>query len=162
MTLKCVAYALALAAVAVLNYTLFVSLPLPAPLLLPMYAAAVGTLEGPRFGGSMGIAAGLLMAAGGHTGLWAVPLLALLGWLSGVLARLVLRRDLVGHLVCSAGALVLWELWQVGSRLVRGVAGAAVLLRTALPELAWTLLLSLPVYALCRFCCVHYGRIYYE
>ncbi len=162
MTLKCVAYGLALAAVAVLNYTLFVSLPLPVPLLLPMLAVAAGTLEGPGFGGGLGAAAGLLMSAAGHAPLWAIPLLALLGWAAGVLARQVLRRDLIGHLVCAAGAMLLWELWQVGSRLVRGVAGARVLLQTAWPELLWTMVLSLPVYALARFCCVHYGRIYHE
>ena len=162
MTLKCVAYGLALAAVAVLNYTLFVSLPLPVPLLLPMLTVAAGTLEGPGFGSGLGTAAGLLMSAAGHAGLWVIPLLALLGWAAGVLARQVLRRDLIGHLVCAAGAMLLWELWQVGSRLVRGVAGARVLLQTAWPELLWTMVLSLPVYALARFCCVHYGRIYHE
>lgn len=162
MTLKCIAYGLALTAVTVLNYTLFVSLPLPVPLLLPMLAAAVGTLEGPGFGAGLGAAAGLLMSAAAHSPLWSIPLLALLGWAAGVLARQVLRRDLIGHLVCSGGALLLWELWQVGSRLLRGVAGARVLLQTAWPELLWTMVLSLPVYALARFCCAHYGRIYYE
>ena len=162
ITLKCVAYGLALAAVAVLNYTLFVSLPLPVPLLLPMLTVAAGTLEGAGFGSGLGAAAGLLMSAAGHAGLWVIPLLALLGWAAGVLAQQVLRRDLIGHLVCAAGAMLLWELWQVGSRLIRGVAGARALLQTAWPELLWTMILSLPVYALARFCCIHYGRIYHE
>ena len=39
-TIKYIAYGLALVAVTVLNYTLFTSLPLPVPLLLPM---AVGS-----------------------------------------------------------------------------------------------------------------------
>lgn len=160
--LKYAVYALALALVAVLNYSLFTALPLPVPLLLPMAAVAAATLEGSAFGALFGLFAGLLQAAGGHSGLWCIPLLALLGWLTGVLAQYVLRRDLVGHLVCAVGSMVLWEAWQVGSRLARGVAGMGPLLATAGPELAWTLVLSLPVYALIRFCCIHYGRIYHE
>ncbi len=161
-TIKYIAYGLALVAVTVLNYTLFTSLPLPVPLLLPMLAVAAGTLEGPGFGAGMGLAAGLLLDTVGHAGLWTIPLLALVGWGAGVLAQQVLRRDLIGHLVCAGGAMLLWELWQVCSRLIRGTAGLRVLLQTAWPELLWTMILSLPVYALARFCCIHYGRIYHE
>ena len=48
------------------------------------------------------------------------------------------------------------------SRLATHTAPLDVLLRVALPELAWSLAFTLPVYWLARFCCVNYGRIYHE
>ncbi|MGN0985948.1 MAG: rod shape-determining protein MreD [Candidatus Enterenecus sp.] len=160
--IKCLAYGAALAVIAVLNYSVLSRLPISLPLLLPMAAVAVGTLEGPRFGAGFGLAAGLAQSALAHASLLCVPLLSALGWGCGMLALFVLRRDLVGHLICSLGAMVLWELFQVGRRWLGGVAALPVLLKVALPELLWTLLLSLAVYWICRFCCLHYGRIYHE
>lgn len=160
--LKCLAYGAALVVTAVLNFSVLARLPISLPLLLPMAAVAVGTLEGPRFGAGFGLAAGLALSALAHTSLLCVPLLSALGWLCGMLALFVLRRDLVGHLICSLAAMVLWELFQVGRRWLQGVAALPVLLRVALPELLWTLLFSLIVYWICRFCCVHFGRIYHE
>lgn len=160
--LKCLAYGAALLVTAVLNYSVLARLPISLPLLLPMAAVAVGTLEGPRFGAGFGLAAGLTQSALAHAGLFCVPLLSALGWGCGMLALFVLRRDLVGHLICSLAAMVLWELFQVGRRWLGGAAALPVLLRVALPELLWTLLFSLIVYWLCRFCCIHYGRIYHE
>lgn len=149
-------------AVAVFNFSLLGRLPISLPLLLPMSAVAVGVLEGPRFGAGHGIAAGILMAAVGHGGLICIPLLSALGWLCGILAQFVLRRDLVGHLICAAGSMVLLELWQVGFRWASGTAALPTLIRVALPELLWTLVFSLPVYWVSRFCCLHFGRIYHE
>lgn len=162
LTLKWIAYLTALAVITVFNFNILSWLPLPLPLLLPMAAVAAGTLEGPRFGAGFGMAAGLLLSAVGHRSLLCPVLLALFGWLSGLMAVHVLRRDLVGHLLCAAGVMLLWEAWQVGSRLAVRAAELSTLVRVALPELLWTLLLSLPVYWICRFCCVHYGRIYHE
>ena len=51
---------------------------------------------------------------------------------------------------------------MVGVRLLSRTAPLEVLLRTAAPELLWTLALALPVYWAGRFCCVNYGRIYHE
>lgn len=161
ITLKWIAYGVALAVITILNFNILGALPISLPLLLPMAAVATGTLEGPRFGAGFGIAAGLVMATAGHRGLVCVPLLALLGWLCGLLTQYVLRRDLVGHILCAAGSMILWEAWQVGLRWATGVADPVLLLRVAVPELLWTLAFSFPVYWICRFCCVHYGRIYH-
>ena len=161
-TLKCAAYGVALAVITIFNYYVLGPLPISLPLLLPMAAVAVGTLEGSRFGAGFGLAAGLIMATAGHAGLFCIPVLALAGWLCGILARHVLRQDLVGHLICAVITICLWEVWQVAVHLARGTAPLALLLRVALPELLWTLAFSFPVYWAARFCCVHYGRIYHE
>ena len=60
------------------------------------------------------------------------------------------------------GLLVLWEIWEVGVRLLRGMAPPEVLLRVGGCELACSLIFILPVYWAGRFCCIHYGRLYYE
>lgn len=162
LILKWVVYGVALAVVAILNFSVLGRLPIALPLLLPMAAVAAGTLEGPRFGAAFGIVAGLVFSAVGHSSMAWIPALALAGWLCGLLAQFVLRRDFVGHILCALCTMVVWELWQVGSRLVAGVAPLSPLLKTALPELLWTLICSVPVYWIFRFCCLHYGRMYHE
>ena len=82
--------------------------------------------------------------------------------LCGLVSQHVLRRDLVGHFLSAVSVMVLWELYQVISRIVTDVAAPGLLLRIALGEWFWTLVFSFPVYWACRFCCLHYGRIYHE
>ena len=162
ITLKWIAYLVGLAVITIFNYNVFSWLPISLPLLLPMAAVAVGTLEGPKFGAGFGMVAGFVMSTAGHRSLVCIILLSLFAWLTGLLTVHALRRDLVGHLICAAGTMLLWEAWQVGFRLVTHTAEVRLLLSIALPELLWTLVLSFPVYWVCRFCCVHYGRIYHE
>lgn len=161
-TIKVAAYGVALVALMVLNYYVLGPLPIPQPLLLLCGAVAVGTLEGPRFGAGFGLAAGLVMATVGHAGLLCVPAVSAIAWGTGLLTQHVLRRDLVGHVLCALCALLLWECWQVGGRLAAGTADMGALLRVAGPELLWSLLFSFPAYWLGRFCCRYYGRIYHE
>lgn len=162
MILKWVAYGLALLAITILNYYVLGPLPIALPLLLPMAAVAVGTLEGSRFGAGFGLAAGLVMSAVEHSSLFLIPLLSAIGFLCGLLTQYVLRRDLVGHLPCAVIVMLLWEVCQGGYHLLHHTAPLAQLIRVALPEMLWTLLFSLPVYWIARFCCLHYGRIYHE
>ena len=160
--IKWTAYLLTLWLVAVVNYYVLGPLPIALPLMLPILAVAGGTLEGAPFGAVYGGACGAVMSSLGHLGPGCIVSLAAFGWVSGLAAQYVLRRDVWGHLICSAIAAVLWELWEVGHRLLAHTAPLAVLLRVAGPELLWTLALALPVYWAGRFCCVHYGRIYHE
>ena len=88
--------------------------------------------------------------------------LAAFGWISGLTTQYLLRRDVWGHMICSVGVLALWECWEVGVRILRGVAPPEVLLRVGARELLCSLLFILPVYWAARFCCIHYGRIYHE
>lgn len=160
--IKWLAYGIALAVITILNYYILGPLPIALPVLLPMAAVAAGTLEGPVFGSGFGLAAGMVMAAAGHNSLLCIPALAVVGWLCGLATQYVLRRDLVGHVLCAIVTMLLWEIWQVASRALGGVAPLQVLLRVAIPELLWTLLFSFPVYWIGLFCCRHYGRIYHE
>ena len=160
--LKWTAYLAALALTAVVNYYVLGPLPISLPLLLPILAVAGGTLEGPSFGAVYGGACGAVMSGLGHMGPGCIASLALFGWAAGLTAQYLLRRDVWGHFICSAAVLFCWELWEVGHRLLARLAPPEALLRVALPELGWSLVLILPVYWVGRFCCVHYGRIYHE
>ncbi len=160
---KWTAYGLALALVTVVNYYVLNQLPLGAvPVLIPMTAVAVGVLEGAKSGAGFGLAAGVVMAAATHGSAAWIILLCLAGWVCGLLAMYVLRRDLVGYLLACLGVGLLYELGQVLPRLVSGAADLMVLLRVAGLEYLWTLVFAMPVYALCHLCCRKYGRIYHE
>lgn len=160
--LKWIAYLLALILAAVVNYYVLGPLPMALPLLLPVLAVAGGTLEGAPFGAVYGGAAGLVMSGLGHAGFGCVAALSAIGWVAGLAAQYVLRRDVWGHLICSVITLLGWEAWEVLHRLLARTAPIGVLLQVALPELGWSLAFVLPVYWLGRFCCVNYGRIYHE
>lgn len=160
--IKWVAYGAALILIAALNYYVLGPLPMALPLLLPTAAVAMGTLEGPAFGALYGALAGMVMVGLGHEGMGCIVAASAVGWLSGLVTQYVLRQDLLGHLICCAGTMLCWELWQVGSRYFAGVAGLETLIGVALPELGWSMLFSLVVYWVGRFCCVRFGRIYHE
>ena len=155
-------YAAALLLAAALDYYVLAPMPMAMPLLLPAAAVAGGVLEGSRFGVIYGALAGLVMTGLGHDGLGCILTCAVVGWLSGLIAQYVLRRDWWGYAICASVTLVIWELWQVGSRLLAGVAPLKVLLGVALPELGLSLVFLPLIYWLERFCCVHFGRIAHE
>ncbi len=161
--LKWLAYGVALALVLVLNYHVLTFLSfVTVPPLLPVMAAAVGILEGARSGAGFGMAAGLMLSAATHgSPLWVCGL-SLVGWVCGLLAQYVLRRDFVGFFLATlaVGGLRAAALPLMGA--AGGLADVPVLLSVSLREYFWTLVLAWPVYALCLFCCRHYGRIYHE
>ena len=160
--IKYTAYGVALAVITILNYYILGRLPMSITLLIPAAAVAAGILESPKFGAGFGLACGLVMASLGHQGLICIPTLAAAGWLCGLVSQNVIRRNLVGSLICTVILLGLWELCQVSYLLLTRHISLALLVKTALPELLWSLLFSFPVYWAIRFCCIHYGRIYHE
>ena len=159
---KWIAYLLILWLPAMVNYYVLPSLPIPIPLLLPVLAVAGGTLEGAPFGATYGMVCGALLSGLSYRSALCIAALSAFGWIAGLIAQYVLRRDVWGHLICSVVMLVLWECWEVGARVLRNVAAPEVLLRVGAHELLCSLLFILPVYWVGRFCCVHYGRIYHE
>ena len=160
--IKWTAYLLALVLAAAVNYYVLGPMPIALPLMLPVLAVAGGTLEGAPFGAVYGAVCGAVMSGLGHISSACIISLAAFGWISGLTTQYLLRRDVWGHMICSAATAVIWELWEVGHRLLAHTAPLTVLLRVAVPELLWTLAAILPVYWAGRFCCVHYGRIYHE
>jgi uncharacterized membrane protein len=160
---KWASYSVVLVVVTILNYNVLTLLPLGAvPGLLPTLAVAVGILEGAAAGAGFGLAAGVMQAAATHGSFGWVVVLAAAGWLCGLLAQYVLRRDIVGYLLACLVAGLLREGLEVGLRLLVGTAELSVLLQVAIPEYVWTIVFSIPVYGMCHFCCQHYGRIYHE
>ena len=160
--LKWIAYLVAAWLTAIVNYYVLTSLPIPIPLMLPVLAVAGGTREGAPFGAVYGMVCGALLSGLGNGHALCIAALSAFGWIAGLITQYVLRRDVWGHLICSGVMLVLWEGWEVGVRLLGGVAPLTVLLRVGGPELVCSLILILPVYGAGRFCCVHYGRLYHE
>lgn len=157
------AYGAALALVTVVNYFVLTRLPLPVvPVLIQMMVVAVGILEGAPSGAGFGIAAGVVLSAATHGSMLWVCVLPLAGWVCGLLAQYVLRRDFVGYLLAGLGSMLICEVLQVGSRLLAGTAELSPLLKVAAGEFVWTMVLSAPIYGLCYFCCRYYGRIYHE
>ena len=160
--IKWIAYLVIAWLTAMVNYYVLSSLPIPIPLMMPVLAVAGGTLEGAPFGAAYGMACGALMSGLSGRSALCIAALSAFGWIAGLVAQYVLRRDVWGCLICSVGTLVLWESWEVGVRTLRGVAPPEILFRVGVPELICSLILILPVYWAGRFCCIHYGRLYHE
>lgn len=160
---KWLSYSVVLFLVMLFNYYVFPFLPLMAVPALPLeMAVAVGILEGPAAGAGFGIAAGLLLTAATHGSLFWIFLTPLAGWVCGLVAMYILRRDFVGFFPCCLATAAIHEVLEVLPRLFRDVADLPVLLRVAGFELLWTVVFALPVYGMCLFCCKHYGRLFHE
>lgn len=148
---KWLAYALALLPVWFAETYVFSAVPLfgVKPMLLPLAAVAVATLEGATGGAGFGLAVGALMDAmlpGLPGGKILFMTLAALG--AGLLSRYVLRQNLVGCFLCSVMALALLDLGRVALRLLTGAAPATVLLALAGKEILWSLCFAPLVYGL--------------
>ena len=110
------------------------------PILLPVAVTAVGVLEGVSGGAGFGLGAGLLWAVaypGSHGA--RVLMLTLMGMFTGALAQYALAQTLMGCLLCSAAVLLATEALQALEELFFLRAGLWPVLRTALPQLLWTL-----------------------
>lgn len=152
--IKWLAYTLALLPVWFLETFLLSRFPLwgVRPMLLPVCAAAVATLEGAAAGAGFGLGVGILFDAmtpdlipGSMT-----LLLALLGLGCGLLAQYALRQDLIGHLICSALTLSAVDALRIALRLAAGVAGPGAMAGVAGKEILWSLCFVPGVYLLFR------------
>lgn len=152
--IKWLAYSLALLPVWFAQAYLLSSYPLfgVRPMLLPLAAMAVATLEGPVAGAGFGLAVGLLFdtqltgAAGA-----VVLLLPLLGVAAGAVTRYGLRQDFLGCLLCSAGALVILDTLRILVRLLAGRAPLGAMAQVAGKEILWSLCFTPLVYLLFRW-----------
>lgn len=119
------------------------------PMMLPMAAVAVAVLEGGMAGGGFGLAVGILCDALYHgTGGAMTLALCALGVAAGFAAQYLVRQNLVGCLLCSAGALALIDGFRVLWRLFGGVAALPALLRVAVPEVLVSLAFVFPIYGI--------------
>ena len=154
-TIKWLAYALALLPVWFINAFLLSGLPFwgVIPMLLPLCAVAVATLEGATAGAGFGLAGGVLYDAVTLEGLPGAMtfLMALLGLGTGLLAQYVLRQDLVGCLICSALALAAIDVMRIGTRLLNGAAPLEAMALVAGKEILWSLCFVPFIYLLFRW-----------
>lgn len=153
-TIKWLAYALALLPIWFLEAYILSRYPLfgVKPMLLPLCAMAVATLEGATAGAGFALAVGLLFDATipGVPGAM-IFIMALLGLGAGLLAQYALRQDLVGCLLCSALSLVALDALRIGTRLLLGVAPLPVMLELAGKEILWSLCFVPLVYLVFRW-----------
>lgn len=120
-----------------------------APVLMPVCVVAVAVLEGAFPGAQFGLVAGLVWAltyAGGAAG--RIPLLTLMGMLSGVVSQYALRRSLSGCMLCAAGAMALLDVLNILNGLVNDLATLGPLVRLAGKEFIVTLVCTPLVYLL--------------
>lgn len=153
-TIKWLAYACALLPVWFLERFVLSAFPLWGikPMLLPLAAMAVATLEGATAGAGFGLAVGILFDAVDPSAPGVmIFLLSLLGLAAGLLSQYVLRQNLIGCFLTSALALMCIDTLRVGARLLLGMAPPAVLLELAGKEVGWSLCFVPPVYLLFRW-----------
>ncbi len=153
-TIKWLAYALALLPVWFLEAYLFSALPLfgVKPMLLPLCAVSVATLEGSAAGAGFGLLVGMLFDAmdPGVPGA-AILLMALLGLGMGLLAQYVLRQDLAGCFICSVLALCAIDALRILWRLLASAAPLRGMLILAGKEIVWSACFVPAVYLLFRW-----------
>ena len=153
--IKWTAYTLALLPVWFANAFLLSQFPLfgVVPMLLPLCAIAVATLEGATAGAGFGLAVGILYDAVTLEGIPGAMtfLLALLGLGAGLLAQYALRQDLIGCLICSALALCAIDLLRIGLRLLHAAAPLRPMLAVAGKEILWSLCFVPLLYLLFRW-----------
>lgn len=152
--IKWVMYTLALLPILVLGLYLLPWFPIfgTIPTLLPVAAVTVAVLEGPSAGAGFGLFVGILSDAliPGLPGSMTLGL-SLLGMGAGATARYGVRQDLIGCLLCSAGALAVIDLVRAAAFLLQRRAAPLELLQVALPELLWSLAFTLPIYGIFRW-----------
>ncbi len=121
-------------------------------MLLPLAAVAVATLEGASAGAGFGLAVGVLFDAviPGFPGAGTL-LMTFIGLGTGLLARYVLRQNLVGCFLCSAAALAALDGFRILPRLLTGAAAPDVMLSLAGREILWSLCFVPLVYLLFRW-----------
>lgn len=140
--LKWLLYALGLLPILALELYILPQFPIFGiiPTLLPVAAITVAVLEGPVAGAGFGLFVGILSDAlvPGLPGTMTFGL-AFLGMCAGATARYGVRQNMLGCLVCSAGALLIIDLIRILSHLLRGKASLLALLAVALPEIFWSL-----------------------
>ena len=151
--IKWLAYGLALLPVWLLELFVLSRYPFMGtkPMLLPLAAVAVAALEGPSGGAGFGLAVGGLFDASAGLSGFGVALLTAIGLGAGLLARYVLRQNLLGCFLCSVLALLLLDAFRILPRLLLELAAPQVLVTVAGKELLWSLCFVPPVYLIFRW-----------
>lgn len=153
-SIKWLAYALALAALWVVDAFLLSRIPVfgVRPMLLPLAGAAVAVLEGSAAGAGFGMAVGALfgLSHAEPEGL-AILLFSFVGLVLGLLAEHILRQDLSGCLICALLALAAVDGVRILTRLLNSSAPMEAMLTVVGREILLSLCFVPPVYLLFRW-----------
>ena len=143
--------ALAFLAVVCLENLVFARLPVMGviPVMAPMAVVMVGVFEGPSAGAIFGVAAGVFCDSLYLTGGSMTLACTLMGLGSGLVSQYAFSASLIGCCICSAVSLVALDGVRVLFYLLRGEALEG-LLRIAVPEVIYSLVLTLPIYLIIR------------
>ncbi len=156
---KWTVYSLALLLVLLVDSAILSQLPIHGicPILIPLAVVAVAVMEGSGAGVPVGFIMGFIWVAGYGGGYGArIFILTLVGLLTGAAAQYMLSHSFWGYILCSAGTLIVLEIWQVGIRLLIRYATLPQLLPIALTELGYTLCFTPVIYLLFQWV---YGRV---
>ena len=150
-TIKWFCYALAFLVVVILENEVFARLPVLGvlPIMAPVAVVAVAVFEGATAGTIFGLAAGVFCDSLYLTGGGMTVACTLMGLGSGIVAQYAFSASLVGCYICAAVSLAALDGVRVLSYLLRGEALEG-LLRIAVPEVLYSLVLTLPVYFIIR------------
>ena len=149
--LKWLLYAFALLPILLLEVYVFAWFPIFGfiPTLLPIAAIVLAMLEGPIAGAGFGLFVGFLSDAltPGMPGAM-IFCLALLGYVAGLTSRYGIRQNMLGCLICSAGALFVINLLRMIYSLLRGSASLWSLISVAFPEILISLIFLPLIYGI--------------
>lgn len=138
----------------ILQSTVFTSLTLfgVKPMLLPVAAVGIAIFRGRTEGGVFGLFAGIFMdMAYDQPTIEFTVILTLTGLLLGALSDTVLVRSFPSYFVCSALQLVICSACQILVMTVTASIPVALMLPTAIRQILYSLILSLPFYYVSRF-----------
>lgn len=152
-TVKWTVFAVALLPVWIFETYVFARIPVfgVKPMLLPLAAVAVATLEGGFSGGAFGLTVGILCDALYGTDGGMTIGLALIGAAAGLAAQYLLRQNLLGCFLCSLGGLLLLSACRISWRLLAGAAELGPMLTVAGKEILWSMVFVTPIYLIFRW-----------
>lgn len=147
--IKIITHALMLLVLFVLQSMVFSRLRImgASPLILPVAVVGVALLEGATWSGAFGIAAGVFCDVSySETTVFFTVLLPVLGIVIGLLSEYFLARGLLSYLLCCVLTLAIIAFFQLFAFLVFNGVNPQALLKTALLQTLYSLVLAVPVY----------------
>lgn len=119
------------------------------PMLIPLAVVMVAAFEGSGAGAVFGMVAGAVCVISfPRTSLWLILVFTCIGLLCGITTQYAISRSFSGCLFCAAVTLILTDFLRVVYLALFRNASLLPLLKIAVPEILYSLVLALPVYLL--------------
>jgi len=119
------------------------------PMMIPLTVVMVAAFEGSTAGAVFGLGAGTLcVICFARLSPWLILGFTLVGLLCGITTQYAISRSLAGCLLCTAMTLGLGDLSRILYWMLFRDASLRPLLGIAVPEIVYSLVLTLPIYFL--------------